>query len=237
MIDCQIFACFSSIWKVFDALMGRIPMGGTALGSQHDANHGLWERKATAKGVIVMRLPSRRRPDGFYSILGVSVDATPLEIRQAYRKKALQLHPDKHSAQKLGACTKAQQELNDAYAILKDVDQRAKYDLKIRPTRAVPGAESTTRVRVHRARQTTIERKISVAINSARVKLKSVPAKKRKKASTKAAARSPKIVARRWTSAKSRIAPPRRQWFVAKREKADKTKDKRRTAKFVAFLD
>ena len=33
----------------------------------------------------------------FYKILGVNVDASAAEIRQAYKRKALEWHPDKHS--------------------------------------------------------------------------------------------------------------------------------------------
>jgi curved DNA-binding protein CbpA len=31
----------------------------------------------------------------FYNIMGIEPDATPEQIKKAYRKKALQLHPDK----------------------------------------------------------------------------------------------------------------------------------------------
>jgi len=34
----------------------------------------------------------------FYDILGVSKEATETELKKAYRKMALQLHPDKNSA-------------------------------------------------------------------------------------------------------------------------------------------
>lgn len=31
----------------------------------------------------------------YYELMGIEADATPEAIRKAYRKKALQLHPDK----------------------------------------------------------------------------------------------------------------------------------------------
>lgn len=57
-----------------------------------------------------------------YAIVGVTKTATSDEIKAAYRKKALALHPDR------GGDTAAFQELQSAYEILGDAVQRAKYD-------------------------------------------------------------------------------------------------------------
>ena len=38
------------------------------------------------------------RAEDLYAILGVEETATPAEIRAQYRKRALQLHPDKQEA-------------------------------------------------------------------------------------------------------------------------------------------
>jgi len=33
--------------------------------------------------------------DDFYEVLGISTDATPEEIKRAYKRQSLQMHPDK----------------------------------------------------------------------------------------------------------------------------------------------
>ena len=62
----------------------------------------------------------------FYGILGVSKNATEQELKKAYRKSALQSHPDKHKGDK--AAEKRFQEVNEAYQTLSDPQKRAMYD-------------------------------------------------------------------------------------------------------------
>lgn len=61
----------------------------------------------------------------FYEILGVSKSATQDEIKKAYRKLALQFHPDKNKAADAEAKFK---EINEAYEILSNTEKRAAYD-------------------------------------------------------------------------------------------------------------
>ncbi|KAK4735513.1 hypothetical protein R3W88_009774 [Solanum pinnatisectum] len=65
-----------------------------------------------------------------YEVLGVSRDCTADEIRSAYRKLALQRHPDKlvRSGVPESEATAAFQELVNAYEVLSDARERAWYD-------------------------------------------------------------------------------------------------------------
>lgn len=57
-------------------------------------------------------------------ILGVAIDASPESITTAYRRKILQVHPDRVTMQNKEAQEAARQktiELNDAYKLFRDV--------------------------------------------------------------------------------------------------------------------
>ena len=62
----------------------------------------------------------------FYEVLGVSKSASADEIKKAYRKVAMQFHPDKNPGDK-GAEEKFK-EAAEAYEVLSDADKKAQYD-------------------------------------------------------------------------------------------------------------
>ncbi len=64
-------------------------------------------------------------PKGYYRTLGISPDATLAEIKKAYRRLAIKIHPDRNSSPD---ATKKFQELTQAYEVLKDARRRAEYD-------------------------------------------------------------------------------------------------------------
>lgn len=59
----------------------------------------------------------------YYEVLGVNKDASADEIKKAFRKAAVQHHPDKEG----GDETKFK-EINEAYEVLKDTSKRQRYD-------------------------------------------------------------------------------------------------------------
>ena len=62
----------------------------------------------------------------YYEVLGVAKGAAPDEIKKAYRKLALQFHPDKNPDDK--AAEEKFKEAAEAYDVLSDGDKKARYD-------------------------------------------------------------------------------------------------------------
>jgi molecular chaperone DnaJ len=62
----------------------------------------------------------------YYEILGVSKSSSADEIKKAYRKTAMQFHPDRNPGDK--AAEDKFKEAAEAYEILSDADKKAKYD-------------------------------------------------------------------------------------------------------------
>src|SRR5271163_304041 len=62
----------------------------------------------------------------YYATLGVERGASPEDMKKAYRKLAMQYHPDRNPGD---AKSEAKfKELNEAYDVLKDDQKRAAYD-------------------------------------------------------------------------------------------------------------
>src|SRR3954454_17736594 len=62
----------------------------------------------------------------YYEVLGVGRGASEADMKVAYRKLAMQHHPDRNPGDK--DCEHRFKELNEAYDVLKDEQKRAAYE-------------------------------------------------------------------------------------------------------------
>ena len=65
-------------------------------------------------------------PRDYYDVLGVSKDATEDDLKKAYRRLAMEHHPDRNNGDK--RAEERFKEVTEAYEVLRDADKRARYD-------------------------------------------------------------------------------------------------------------
>ncbi|MFZ3301703.1 MAG: DnaJ C-terminal domain-containing protein [Microgenomates group bacterium] len=64
----------------------------------------------------------------YYDLLGVNKSSSAQEIKNAYRKKALEWHPDRHQGTDKEEAEKKFKEINEAYQVLSDTNKKSAYD-------------------------------------------------------------------------------------------------------------
>ena len=62
----------------------------------------------------------------YYEVLGISKGASAAEVKKAYRKKAIEFHPDKNPGD--AAAEESFKKAAEAYEVLSDPDKKARYD-------------------------------------------------------------------------------------------------------------
>merc|ERR1719221_343680 len=75
---------------------------------------------------------ARWQANDFYSILGVTPDASAADVKKGFRKAALLCHPDKVKENQRAKSTKHFQLIAEAYEVLSKPASRREYD-SIRP--------------------------------------------------------------------------------------------------------
>jgi len=83
----------------------------------------------------------------YYEILEILENATPAEIKKAYRKLATKWHPDKFATKSLAERQKAtekMQELNEAYGVLGNEENRRRYDSGVSENQFNDGSDFAT---------------------------------------------------------------------------------------------
>eukprot|EP01116_Phalansterium_solitarium_P023605 TRINITY_DN8367_c0_g1_i1.p1 TRINITY_DN8367_c0_g1~~TRINITY_DN8367_c0_g1_i1.p1 ORF type:complete len:516 (-),score=167.89 TRINITY_DN8367_c0_g1_i1:233-1780(-) len=133
-----IEACTRSHEMQPDALEPIIQIAEAYLQLEEYERGVQWFNKAQTKGqhdrrVIegmqrAQRLLKIATRKNYYQILGVTKQASAQEIRKAYRKLALEWHPDKHHGEAKEAAEKRFIEVSEAHDILSDEDKRRRYD-------------------------------------------------------------------------------------------------------------
>ncbi|KAF9949604.1 hypothetical protein BGZ65_007200, partial [Modicella reniformis] len=87
-------------------------------------DHKPVEREYTPEHVAAVK-KIRSSGGDFYKVLGLTKDATDADIKKAYRKLALQMHPDKNSAPGADEAFKI---VSKAFTVLSDPQKRAIFD-------------------------------------------------------------------------------------------------------------
>ena len=98
----------------------------TATTNEHNGRSYTPQQAQIVKEILQARKQTSSGPKPHYRVLGVPENATEAQLKKAYRKLAVKIHPDKNSAPQSDEAFKA---VGLAYATLSDPQKRQIYDL------------------------------------------------------------------------------------------------------------
>jgi hypothetical protein len=99
----------------------------------------------------------------YYKILGVKQDATTAEVKSAYRKLALERHPDHNSGSEKAAGEFAL--ISEAYSVLSDEDERSLYDLRLSRRNEFGSVFSSNNAHARRMRRVAVQARWDRAVD------------------------------------------------------------------------
>lgn len=86
------------------------------------------EQAKLVEAVMLAAVNDRKDKNAYYNILDITPTASAIQIKKAYRKLALRLHPDKLGSYSTPNSLEAFNAVASAYDVLKDVSSRREYD-------------------------------------------------------------------------------------------------------------
>ena len=217
---------WNAVYFAVQRSMGRIALGQMA--QYEHASQGI--RSRPVRSCLEPLKPTRRRPDGYYSVLGVEPRSSDEEIHRAHRRLAKEIATKLRATKKQEktAATKRLVLINQAKEFLLDRENRRTYDKEFfRHTLA--NNVNTSRSRVHRQGLSAKQRAVVSAIETCRQRIRRSRSRNTPLMQPKGIAES--IVETRGTYINNRYA--RRGWVIRERKTAARCLD-RRLCKFVA---
>ena len=116
-------------FRVLDLKM--IPLIDEAISQNLDEAYEIPRAEELPRDEAGVSAPKEFSTDDYYSVLGIGRDASSNEIRQAYRQRAMDFHPDRHrneGDEAIETYSARMSIITEAFEVLSDPETRKRYD-------------------------------------------------------------------------------------------------------------